>query len=542
MLALGILFLLLPVVSANTYVVDLGFVTSQTIYTTNETIELKGNLYLSNYSDNGTIVFNHTGVVNTTVNLSIINKNTNTTSSSYNLNTTANGEFYSKSTFYPAATQILSPLTAGDFYVKALYTDAAGAIWWTKSEIEIVNQSVDRLEVSTDKITYNPSETISITSEAVKEVGDRITYIANVSVNGSVRDSSKSVLSNFSCITGANGKCTVQVTAPASYGDYFIEANNFKAFGPFQVTRFGVNIELKDELGKSIKNVFNTGEQASVEVTAITNSTSETYTFTGIIRGTSGSVVKNISSVTLNSSNAYTNRFTFSLDALTFQVGTYFVDVNVTKTGDGVMGAVSSFEVKSWGILMKKRDTNSGFEYYYSAFPNRTISLEIYATWRANGSIVSDINTTTSVNISLFDKMNNHLATANATWNATCGKEGCYSFSMQTPVPPGEYFVSTIVSYNLLTQTARKAVNVIGASIFAQSTDKDGSLKDLFGANEFAYITLSAKNTTSAVNLTQASLVSVVYMNGSEFTYTQVSDSGSVNSTNSIFEWAWNST
>ena len=136
MFAVGILFLLLPVVSANTYVVDLGFVTSQTIYTTNETIELKGNLYLSNYSDNGTIVSNHTGIVNTTVNISIINKNTNTTSSSYNLNTTANGEFYSKSTFYPAATQILSPLTAGDFYVKALYTDVAGTIWWTKNEIE----------------------------------------------------------------------------------------------------------------------------------------------------------------------------------------------------------------------------------------------------------------------------------------------------------------------------------------------------------------------------------------------------------------------
>ncbi len=538
----GVFLLLLPMALANTYIADIGFVTSQTVYTTNETIELKGNLYLSNYSSNGTLVTNHTGVENATINISVINKNTNATSSSYNLNTTTSGAFYSRSNFYPAAVLITAPSAADNYYIKARYVDTAGATWWTQSEIQVINQTVDRLEVSPDKVAYSPSETMFILVEAITEIGDRITYTANVSVNGSLRNSAKTVLSTFNCTTSSSGKCMVTATAPGSYGDYYVEVNNFKAFGSFKVKRFDVNIVMKDELGESIKHIFATGEQASVEINVITNSTSENYTFDGTVKDSSGSVIKNITSTALNSNNSYTNRFTFTLDALSFQVGTYSVEVNVTKTGDGTVGTSTSFEVKSWDLLLKKKDVNSGFEYEYSAFPNRTVNLEIYPTWRANGSIIDNINATTSINISMVDKMNNQLATYNSTWNASCGKGGCYAFSLATPVNGGEYYVVAAVSNSGATQTLKKGINVITTSIFAQSTDKDGALKDLFGADDYAYITLSAKNTTASVNLTSASIVSITYMNGTEYTYVQVSDFGSVNNTNGNREWAWNIT
>ncbi|MBI5347111.1 MAG: hypothetical protein HZB66_00695 [Candidatus Aenigmarchaeota archaeon] len=540
-LAVAVFLLLLPAALANTYIADISFVSSQTVYTTNETIELKGTLYLSNYS-NSVIVSNHTGLENATINISVINMGTNTTSASYRLNTTTAGAFYSRSNFYPSAVLVATPSVAGNYHIKASYADPAGTAWWTQSEMQVINQTVDRLEVSADKVAYSPNETMTILAEAISQIGDRISYTANVSINGSIRNAAKSVLSLFNCTTGSSGKCTLTAAAPSSYGDYFIEINSFKAFSSFNVKRFDVGIAMKDELGKSIKHVFATGEQASVDITVVTNSTAENYTFVGTIKSSSGLVVKNISSTALNYNNSYSNRFTFTLDALSFLVGSYFVDVNVTKLADGIVEASTSFEVRGWDLLLKKKDTDSGFEYEYSTFPNRTVSMEIYPTWRANGSVIDGINTTSSMAISLTDKMSNQLATYNATWNASCGKSGCYAFSMASPASAGEYYVAATVTHSGATQTARKGINVITKTIFAQSTDKDGALKDLFGANDYAYISLSAKNITGNINLTDASILSVIYMNGSEYTYLQVSSFSAVNNTNSNMEWAWNAT
>jgi len=485
---------------------------------------------------------NHTGLANASLNVSIINKNTNITNASYNLNTSAGGEFYSRSDYYSTAPLIPAPSTAADYYLKVIYIGPNNVSWWTQSEIQIVNQTVDRLTVSGNKASYNPSQTMIITVEAIQEVGGRITHTSNVSINLSIRNTAKTILSSFSCITGASGKCRVKTTAPSSYGDYFIEVNNFKGFGSFEVSRFDVNIQMKDELGKSIKHIFDTGEQASVECGVITNSTTETYTFDGVIKDSSGDVIKNISSTTLEYNNSYTNRFTFTLDALTFSAGTYLVEVNITKTGGGIVSTSTSFKVRSWDLMFKKKDLDSGFEYEYSVFPNKTINLEIYPKWRENGSVINDINTTTSINVSLTDGMNNQLQTANATWNASCGKEGCYEFSLKAPSDSGKYYTSVIVSHSGEVQTAKKRINVISTSIFAQSTDKDGTLKELFGTNEYVYISLSAKNTTANTNLSEVSVVAVLYMNGSESNYSQANNFDLVNASNDDLEWAWNST
>jgi len=121
-----VLLVSIPYVLANTYVADIGFITSQILYTTNERMELKGNLYLSNYSSNGTLLTNHTGLENTSVVISIINKDTNVTDASYALNSSTDGEFYSRSNYYSTATLISAPATAADYYIKVNYSDPNG--------------------------------------------------------------------------------------------------------------------------------------------------------------------------------------------------------------------------------------------------------------------------------------------------------------------------------------------------------------------------------------------------------------------------------
>ena len=111
------------------------------------------------------------------------------------------------------------------------------------------------------------------------------------------------------------------------------------------------------------------------------------------------------------------------------------------------------------------------------------------------------------------------------------------------PATTGEYQLNTIVTRSDTTQIDVKMLYVTTASISAQSTDKDGSLKELYGTEDYVYLSLTTKNTTaSSINLTNASLSSVIYMNGSEISYTRVTDDASVNGTNTINEWSWNTT
>src|SRR3989338_6826775 len=466
LVVLSLSFVLSKIVSANTYVADLNFFTDKNIYSLNERVEINGHLFLSNFS-NGTLIANRTVAANRVLNVSIVNKASGNISKSYRINTTSDGTFKSKSDFYSASTLITTPLRTGNYYVRVNYTDPNNTRWWTQNEISVVNNTVDRLVVSTDKLSYSSGEAMLVTAEAIREVGDSISYTANVSVNGTVRDSSKTSVYSFSCITGKNGKCTKKLNASSTAGVYFIELNNFKAFSSFEVGRFNVMTEMRDELGKSIKHTFDNGEQASVQVTALTNKSSDIYIFSGFIKSSSGTVVKTINSTLLNSTNSFTNRFTFTLDAINFKAGSYIAKVNVTKSGGATVESLTSFEVRTWDLSLDKRDTSSGFDHEYSAFANKTLNFEILPNWRSNGSIIKGVNTTTSINISIINKFNNKIRTANATWNATCGKEGCYVFSIIAPSTPGSYLIEVSLSYNGDSRTVRKPINVVTASIFA---------------------------------------------------------------------------
>ena len=416
--------------STNEYIADLTLRISESVYSTNERIEVYGYLYISNYTSNGTLVLNHTGFANASLSLLLINKATNATTATYALNTTTGGQYYSRNDFASTSPLLSAPSTAGSYYIRVNYTDPNSTSWWTQNEIQVINDTVDVISVSGDKAAYFPSENMEITVEAVRQVGDDISYVANISINGTVRNSSKSTLSSFNCTTGAAGKCTVSVTAPSTAGDYLIEMNNFKAFTSFRVQPFLPLLMMKDELGENIKHSFATGEQASIEAGAITNSSSETYTFSGIVSDSNGNIVKSVTSTTLNYTNSYVNRFTFTLDAVSFPAGTYFVDINISLSGGGTVSAFTSFEVQTWTLSVAKREVGSGFEYEYSAFSNRTLLFDVLPAWKANGSVIDTVNTTTSINISLLDSLGNALELANGTWNASCRKDGCYQFNI----------------------------------------------------------------------------------------------------------------
>lgn len=526
---------------ANYYVDDIFFTIPDTVYTTGERIEIRGYLYQANYSNNGTVVSNSAALANVTINITMTVRN-GTFHSNYTPTTDANGSFYSRSNYYPGAVLINAPSTAGNYYIRAVYITPDNATWFSEVEINVVNKTLDLLRASTERAVYNPSETLMIKAEAVRLINDKIIYVSNVSINGSIRNSTKDSLTSFNCTTENNGKCSVSATSPSSYGNYIVEIGGFKAFSSFIVVPFSFNIYMKDGLGKSLKNIFAVGEEARVEVGITNASSSDLYTFSGYIADSSGNVVKTVDSTQLNSNNSFTNSFLFGLDSLTFSYGPYRVYLTITKSGDGSVPAYASFEVQDWGLSINKRTVNSGFEYEYSVFPNKTMRFEAYPTVRSNGSIIGGINSS-FFEISIKDNLNNIIFSTNAVWNASCEKSGCYEFSLNSPSNLGKYTLHVTLAYGGSIQTETQIINVINTVMSAQSTDKDGNIKELFGTNEFDYITLSAYNLTSSqINLSDAEIFLITYMNGSEFSYTQVNNFELVNSSNSAYEWAWNST
>ncbi len=530
-------------VIANNYSAELSFITSQTIYNSGERVEVKGFLFLSNYSSNGTLITNHSAINNAALNLSIINKTNNVHITSYILNTSSSGSFHSRSDFYPTGILVSAPVSVGTYYLRLNYTDPNNDTWWAQNEILVTASAVDLLEVKTNKISYQPSEAMSILSEAIRDISGNRVYLSNITVNGSIQNSSKYVLQNFSCITEATGKCTVTTTAPSSLGSYYIELNNYKTFTNFKVESFKATILMKDKLGKSIKNVYSSGEDASIEISipSLTNST-DVYTFVGVVKHNNGKILENVSSTSLIQNNSFTNRYTWTLRATSFSEGKYSVVINITDANSNLIQVKTSFELRDWSLLVKKRDIASNFIYEYSSFPNETVNLEFYPTYRTNGSIISTINTTSSVNITLFDSFNNIRAKANASWNASCSNNGCYQFAVNLPNLTGEYYLLTKVAFDTDDQSQKKIIHILNKTLTAQATNIDGSSKDLFNTNEYIYLSLSAKNKTSAINLTNATILRITYANGSELSYTEVGNYNLVNLSNNISEWAWNVT
>src|SRR3989338_1549626 len=542
-LAFGILFFSASsFVSSAIYLSDVYFTVPESVYTENETILLRGFVYQANYTDAGALVNASVALVNATVNLSILYSN-RTFLKMYNFTTDANGSFYSKSNYRTSALEVNAPLVAGTYVLQSNYTDLNSNVSFSEVKIIVVNTTTDFLRVSTEKAKYSSGDTITINVEAVKLVGDRSLFISNVSVSGTFKNAtSKENVSGktFTCTTGSNGKCTTTLSAP-SVGEYIVEIEDFKAFSSFSVKPFSFNLYMKDNLGKSLKNIFSSSEQASVEV-KINNVSSGTYTFSGYVQDSDGNNVKTITSTTLNTTNSFTNKFTFSLSG--FSSGSYTVFVTISNSGNSdTATSLTSFKVEDWTLSVNKKSSGSNFEYEYSAFPNKTLKLEAYPKYRANSSVIG--SSASNFTISLRDGLdNNILPISNITWNSSCGTGGCYEINFTAPSTAGKYYLHVNFTLGSTSRIVAQKINVITTVMSAQSVNKDGDIKELFGTNEYLYLSLSGYNTTSTtVNFSDADVFAVTYMNGTEFSYSEVGNFEAVNLSNSSnLTWAWNST
>ena len=166
----SILFLMKSA-SANYYIGDVYFTIPDTVFMSGERIELKGYLYLANYTDNGTLVSSLSvfsgGNVSFEIrasNLSVIDQK--------NFTTDSGGAFYSKSNYYTSGTLLSAPSTAGSYSLRATYEDANSTSWFSEFGIVVVNQTLDLLNVRPEKAKYNPSENVEVEVEAIKKIGD----------------------------------------------------------------------------------------------------------------------------------------------------------------------------------------------------------------------------------------------------------------------------------------------------------------------------------------------------------------------------------
>ena len=520
---------------------------SKRAYGPGERMVLRGYLFTATVnSSNGTAAV-YGALVNATLNITIYNA-TQVNVSNFTLNTSAEGLYYSQSDYDSGGRLITAPGRTGSYYLLLTYKNQENVSNLSvpfRMDFSVVNQSVDDLRVYSDKVSYYTWETMTVTVESVRQIGDTSYAVANLSIGGSLRRASRDLVSSFNCTTGGDGRCSVSgISVPSSVGSYILEVSNYSGVSGFRVVAYDAAAYMKDDSGVKYKTVFNPGQEANVEVVAIFNGTTPvvgTYTFTGNVTNASGSVIQPITSTTLSGNNSYTNRFKFLLNN-NFTNGNYIVRVRVVNDNNVAVIRSTSFQVRDWGLSIAKAETDSGFDYEYSAFPGKLVAFDIFPVERLNGTLLSNL-TQVVFNISLKNSLGVLLNSSNSTtFNATCGQQGCYKYSILLPSARGLYRLSVAVNYSDEVLIAERTIAVLNATMTVTPGDVEGQLKEAFGTSEFVYLTVKAKNETTSVNVSLARLDSLLYENGTYLTYTEKSTWDNVNGTNDGLEWAWNVT
>ncbi len=517
--------------AATTY--EIQPVVSKYVFGPNENVPVIG--YLRNMSSNSTA--NVTVLANNSiVRLSVLNS-ANSTISNYSFTTNENGTFFSNSSFNPSAAAIKSPDATGTYTVLANYT-AEGSDWTSRANIVVMNTRVDDILFQLQKINFYTSENMPITAKVVQRVGDSVITISNVSLNVTVRQINENIISSFVCTTSADGTCVINTTAPSSSGTYILEANNFVGFTNFNVVPFDVEVYMKDSSALVFKNIFTKGESGFVEVRVSYNSTTPTgiYNATGTVADVNDNAVLNLSSVILNSTNGFLDKIPFTAVS-SIGVGFYTAKISVAKEGGNTVNATTTFQVRDWSLTFTKASQGSAFEYGYTAFVNTTVFFNIFPVERGNGTVIQ--NLTNNFTIVLKNNLGNILSNTSATYNASCSGKACYQFSITTPSVVGDYILSVALNYSNDYQTADRTIKATDITASAQPSDSEGTIKEVFGTTEFVYISLSGKNKTSAINITNAELANIIYENGTKLSYVQ-DNLSTMNLSDSALKWAFN--
>ncbi|MBI2133081.1 hypothetical protein HYU11_00190 [Candidatus Woesearchaeota archaeon] len=516
----------------------------------NESIIVSGVLKRANLSNTKTNSTNQTDFypapINLTINISIVNvsNGTSTLNSQILVNASSGGIFRTRSSSFPNAEPIYSPLFEGSYILVIRHDDLLnGSAYSVSIPFHVLQKSVDKLYVNPDRARYYSGDPVVVKGSAWSVASDSLTPVANITLNGTLRrkvSNGDVAILSFSCVTGESGACSANFTAPSIIGSYVVEVNNFMASSLFQVIPFDASVYIKSSTGTEFKEILTTNEQAAVEVKVTKNGTvpSGTYIFNGTITDSAGIVVLNITSTKLNDTNGFINRFQFVTNN-NFNDGVYKASVHVYGENGSNISSYSFFQVRSWTLYLTKASDNSGFEYEYTAFPVRNVSFELYPKERSNGTLITVLNNS-HFNASLLNSMRHTLETSNVTLNSTCGSLGCYKLMFQTPNITGSYVVTISMNFSGVVQVVERSIKVADLTASAFPSTKEGALKELFSTTESVFVSLSAKNTSMSVNITNVSIGSVLYENGTEINYTRVAGWPNVNSNNSVLEWAFN--
>ncbi|OIO65680.1 hypothetical protein AUJ68_02430 [Candidatus Woesearchaeota archaeon CG1_02_57_44] len=420
----------------------------------------------------------------------------------------------------PNSPAIIAPSSAGSYLVITTYNDN-GTRWQNQQSFIVESVQVDELRLVPDKASYYGGQPITATIQALRDSGTAVVGVANISINATMRNLQDTVLGAFSncsqtqsALTDADGYCTVTVNAPATSGAYRLEANSFLASTFIKVVPFDVAVRLRDSTGANLKGLFTVGDAGKVEVAVTYNGTSPAsgaYLFNGTIRNPDGRVLANISTTILNSSNAYIGSYQFTVDS-DWSSGAYAADVDVY--GTETVRRQGSFRVRTWSFTLAKASSNSGFLQDYRGFADANLSFQLTPVYRANGSMIVNLNVTRDVNITLKNKLGTTKAGAVPYWDATCGAAGCYTFNLTAPNQTGAYTLAVAVNWSSELQQQERVITVTDQTATAYSANKDGEQQDQFGATDLVYLKVSAKNNTGTINITDAQLSRLTYEDG----------------------------
>ncbi len=528
-----LLFLLL--FSGFVLAADLKLFVAKSFFNQNEPIELFGALV--NYSLSGmTPLTSRNVTLNVTNNATLI--------AVYNFTTDDNGSFYSNGSYHPGATQVNAPSSAGTYNLTAAYNES-GTVFRSLITIDVGNKTIDQLLLQPNQAEYLPGQAANVTATAIRGTGSQSVHVPGVYVSGSLRHLNQTVISAFSCTTSSDGSCTVSFSAPSvsAFESFILEANNYEGYALFSVSSFSVALSVKDAEGQAAKETFSPSETGMAEVRVSINGSAPangSYTAAMRLEYPNGTAISSLSSVVLNANNSFTNQSTFSTSSLA--EGAYVINTTVTQSGSGLARTQRSWiQVISWIMSFQKASENSGFQYGLTTLPNATLLFEAYPQTRTNGTVMTGLASAMRYELKtpLGDTVSNGTS---FTYNSSCGASGCYTFNLTAPSGIGTYQLTASATQGGITRSASRTIMANGLAAMASTTDSSGLSKAVFGYNEFANVNFTLRNATGTLNVTNSTLVSVTYENGTATSYTLQSNLSLLNTTDGVLQWGWNET
>jgi rRNA processing protein Gar1 len=428
----------------------------------------------------------------------------------------------------------LSANSPGRYKIIANFTDYNDNQWESRIDLKVTPKCVDRFLIYPDKATYYAGETAKITIEAQKYSGGDYIGVGGVELNWSVRKIDGTIVASYTGVkTGDDGKYNATITVPTYIGTYILEVNNYAAKSTFEVIPFEVVLRMLDETGSTTRTTYAVGQTARLQVRVLYNGTTPTtgvYSFSGDIIEKSGLILLHIPSTPIDNST-YTGTYDFEINS-SWPIGSYMANITVASLSGQTVTSKVFFDVRKWKLWLTVPE-DSGFLFGLTSFPSTPVKLVIKVTDLTTGDPITGLENYTSV---VLQTLQGTTIQSIEVKYSNSSKGYIANFTMPSDI--GQYILKVTVTKDSETLIMEKTLRVTNIVAYATPTDKDGTIKEIFGGVEPVYIVVKAENETSPVAIKEMNLEEVIDENGNSIPYTLInwSDTGS----NTSLEWAYN--